>query len=82
MSASAIIGAMSSTPLDALSVRRDEAEIEMRDALARVWEIEAHVSIGRASFEELEIANARFKDALGTYGSVNSAYLAALGAGS
>jgi hypothetical protein len=72
---------MSSTPFDVLNARRDEAEIEMRHALARVWEIEAHVSIGGASSDELETARARFKDALDTYGSVNNAYLAAFGSG-
>ena len=73
---------MSSTLLEALSARRNEAEIDMRGALARIWEIEARVSIGCAGSGELETAHARFKDALDTYGSINGAYLAALGSDS
>jgi hypothetical protein len=73
---------MSSTLLDAISTRRDEAEIDMRNALARIWEIEARVSIGRAGSDELETAHARLKCALATYGSINIAYFAALGSDS
>ena len=73
---------MSSTPFDVLNARRDEAELDMRGALDRIWEIEARISVGRASFDELETARTRFKDALDTYGWVNDAYLAALGSDS
>ena len=51
----------------------------MRAALARIWEIEARVSIGRAGSGEVETAHARFKDALDIYGSINNPYLATLG---
>ena len=54
----------------------------MRAALARIWEIEARVSISRAGSGELETAHARFKDALGIYGFINSPYLATLGSDS
>ena len=54
----------------------------MRAALARIWEIEARVSIARAGSGELETAHARFKDALGIYGFINNPYLATLGSDS